>query len=65
MRKMVDLINGGGLTQQQIVYSVLWLVLCMAGVFGPIANAAHVVGLLTGMAAGGRQHLWNSLVSRK
>ena len=29
-----------------------WLVLCMIGVIGPIANAAHVVGLLVGLAIG-------------
>jgi GlpG protein len=31
---------------------LLWLVLCMTNVLGPIANAAHVVGLVTGIAFG-------------
>jgi GlpG protein len=43
---------GLGLTPNQIVFSILFLLLCMGGAFGPIANAAHLVGLLTGMALG-------------
>jgi GlpG protein len=31
---------------------LLWLVLCMTGVIGPIANAAHFVGLIVGVALG-------------
>ncbi len=31
---------------------LMWLVLCMTGLLGPIANAAHVVGLLVGIAFG-------------
>ncbi len=31
---------------------LLWLVLCMTGLLGPIANAAHVVGLVVGIAFG-------------
>ena len=31
---------------------LLWLVLCMTGVVGPIANAAHFVGLMVGVALG-------------
>jgi GlpG protein len=31
---------------------LLWLVLCMSGVLGPIANAAHFVGLTVGVALG-------------
>jgi GlpG protein len=31
---------------------LLWLVLCMTGVMGPIANAAHVVGLVVGIVFG-------------
>ena len=46
-----------------IVMALGWLVLCFTGKFGPIANAAHVVGLvlgaLWGMAdgAGAPRHL--------
>jgi len=31
---------------------LLWLALCMTGMMGPIANAAHVVGLMVGVALG-------------
>jgi GlpG protein len=31
---------------------LFWLVLCMTGVMGPIANAAHVVGLASGVLLG-------------
>jgi GlpG protein len=31
---------------------LMWLVLCMTGLMGPIANAAHVVGLGVGVAFG-------------
>lgn len=29
-----------------------WLVLCMTGYLGPIANMAHLTGLLVGMGMG-------------
>jgi len=35
-----------------VVVLVVWLFLCMTGVIADIANAAHVVGLLSGMAIG-------------
>ncbi len=31
---------------------LFWLVLCMTGALGPIANAAHVVGLIAGVVLG-------------
>jgi GlpG protein len=33
-------------------FMLLWLVLCMVGTMGPIANAAHLVGLCVGIVAG-------------
>ena len=33
-------------------FMLLWLVICFTGVIGPIANAAHVIGLLAGIALG-------------
>ncbi len=35
-----------------IILGLLWIVLCMTGELGPIANAAHVVGLVVGVAFG-------------
>jgi GlpG protein len=46
------------LTRQTINMAIIWLFLCMLGVFGNIANAAHVVGLLVGVIFG----YWNTFV---
>jgi GlpG protein len=35
-----------------IQFMLFWLVICMLGMVGNIANAAHVVGLLAGVACG-------------
>jgi GlpG protein len=35
-----------------VTIMLFWLVLCMTGQLGPIANAAHVVGLVTGVVLG-------------
>jgi GlpG protein len=56
---------GMGLEQQTIVMSILWLVMCMAGVFGNIANAAHLVGFFGGILIGARQAIWKKLPFRK
>ena len=40
-----------------IVQMILWLFLCMTNVIGPIANAAHVAGLLSGILIGVAPHL--------
>jgi len=52
---------GLGLSPNQIVYAVLWLLLCMFGAFGDIANAAHVGGFVSGIIIGGRQALWSRM----
>lgn len=52
---------GIGLMQQTVVFSVLWLVLCMVGAFGPIANAAHLMGFATGILIGARQFIWKKI----
>ncbi len=52
---------GIGLDQQTVVMSILWLVLCMAGVFGNIANAAHLVGFFVGILIGARQVIWQKI----
>jgi GlpG protein len=41
-----------GVHPNSVNIMLLWLVLCMTGVLGPIANAAHVVGLGVGIAFG-------------
>lgn len=40
------------LDEPTVLYSIAWLFLCMTGWVGDIANTAHVVGLLAGMAVG-------------
>lgn len=39
---------GLAISRQTTMWMMLWLFLCMTGLVGPIANTAHVVGLLTG-----------------
>ena len=41
------------LHHNSVTFGLLWIALCMTGIFGPIANAAHVVGLVTGVDHGG------------
>jgi GlpG protein len=41
---------GFQMPQANVIILIGWLFLCMTGVVGPIANIAHVVGLVMGMA---------------
>ena len=50
--------EGLAMSQQTVIYSFLWLFLCMGGAVGPIANAAHLVGLIVGMFFGARPGIW-------
>ena len=52
---------GLGLSSRGVTFVGLWLFLCIAGVFGPVANAAHVVGLIAGIIVGGRQAVYKKL----
>lgn len=45
-------------------FMLIWLVLCMTGAMGSIANAAHLVGLLAGCVVGGGPHLARRLLRR-
>jgi GlpG protein len=38
----------------------LWFVVCFTGLVGPIANTAHAVGLILGVASGGLGVWWHS-----
>jgi GlpG protein len=42
--------SGFVISQQTVMIMIAWLVICMVGVIGNVANAAHVSGLVTGMA---------------
>ncbi len=54
---------GIGLMPNQVVFSMVFLLLCIGGAFGSIANAAHVSGLVAGMIIAGRQALWKKAVN--
>ena len=43
---------GIGVQQQTVTVMLVWLVLCMTGLVGNVANTAHLVGLLGGVAFG-------------
>ena len=53
--------EGLGLRQETLVFAILWLFLCMGGVVGHVANAAHLVGFVVGIILGARQALWKSM----
>ena len=49
--------EGLTLRPDTVVYSFLWLFLCMGGVVGHVANAAHLVGLIVGIVLGTQRRL--------
>ena len=53
MRGKYNPASGLYLDRQSVVILLIWLVVCYTGMVGPVANTAHVVGLLVGMAWGG------------
>jgi len=52
MRGKYDRKSGVFLDRTNLIISLVWLVLCFTGLLGPIANVAHVAGLITGMIWG-------------
>jgi len=50
--------QGMGLAKNTIIIMMIWLVVCMTGAFGDIANTAHVIGLLVGVAFGAGPHFF-------
>lgn len=50
-------------SQQTVTIMLAWLVFCMVGegILGPVANAAHVVGLVVGVVAGYAPTGWRRL----
>lgn len=49
--------SGLNLPPSTIMFMLGWLIICMLGVMGPIANAAHFSGLVFGMLVGLAPHL--------
>ena len=52
MRGKFDPASGLQLHKSTVSMMLVWLVLCMTGLLGPIANLAHLFGLLIGMGSG-------------
>ena len=52
MKGLYEPEQGMILHPNSVSFGLLWVALCMTGIFGPIANAAHVVGLIMGVALG-------------
>lgn len=49
---------GFWLGPRTVFYMIAWLFLCMTGLLGPVANVAHVVGLVFGVLIGAAPHAW-------
>ncbi len=52
MKGLYEPEQGMVLHPNSVSFGLLWVALCMTGIFGPVANAAHVVGLILGVALG-------------
>lgn len=52
VKSRVDPSSGFFLSQQTVFIMLGWLVLCFTGVLGPIANFAHLGGLVAGVLCG-------------
>ena len=44
---------GMHLPQGLVIFFLIWLVICTTGMFGPVANTAHFVGMFAGIAVAG------------
>ena len=61
MKGMFEPWDGLGAPQQTVGIMLGWLVLCIVGIIPGIANTAHVVGLVVGMAFGGTRGAWQRM----
>ncbi len=57
--------SGMQLRRDVVYFFMGFLVLCFTGIFGPIANAAHLAGLLTGCGLAALVPFWRSLIEKK
>ena len=57
IKGLTDPMAGIGIRQETAVFMLIWLGACMTGFLGPIANAAHVVGLGVGVVFAYVPHL--------
>lgn len=56
--------EGLGVAPSTVTILLVWLVVCMTGLLGPIANGAHIGGLVVGMAFGAAPTGWRRLRRR-
>jgi GlpG protein len=61
MKSKFDRAVGVHLPQDLVFFFLVWLVLCMTGLIGPVANAAHLVGMIVGMAIGFAPVIWRNI----
>src|SRR5262249_15911482 len=52
MKSLYEPEQGMILHPNSVSIMLIWLVLCMTGILGPVANAAHVAGLIAGIILG-------------
>jgi GlpG protein len=62
VRGRIDPAGGIGISRENSILMFVWLVLCFTGIVGAIANGAHVVGLLVGLAFGYIPHTVRKLL---
>jgi GlpG protein len=60
-----DASAGISIDRVNVVLFLVWFVLCMTGRVGPIANAAHFVGLVIGIVCAGATPAWRRVVRRR
>jgi GlpG protein len=61
MKSRFDPSSGIVLHPNTVAFLLAWFFLCMTGLVGPVANVAHAVGLVVGIAIGYAPALWRSL----
>jgi GlpG protein len=61
MRSKYNPEQGMHIDSTSVLILLGWLLLCLTGLIGGIANVAHAVGLIVGVAVGIAPHTWRSL----
>ncbi len=57
--------QGMAIHSDAVFIMLAWLVLCFTGFLGPIANTAHVVGLIVGVVIGAGPHFWRKYIRKR
>jgi GlpG protein len=61
MKMRFDPNLGMALNPQSFFLTLMWFAFCFTGLAGPIANAAHAIGLIVGIAIGAAPAAWRKL----